>query len=71
MRYIFLFVVTAVLSLGANCALAWGHQGHETVGYIAALLIKGTNAEKQIKKLLKPGETLSTAAECRMFGEFQ
>jgi hypothetical protein len=44
-------------------ALAYGHQGHEAVGLIAASLIKGTNAEKQVKKLLQPDETLATAAE--------
>jgi hypothetical protein len=44
-------------------AFAWGHQGHETVGNIAAALIKGTNAEQQVKKLLEPDETLATAAE--------
>jgi hypothetical protein len=43
--------------------LAYGHQGHETVGLIAASLIKGTNAEKQVKKLLQSDETLATAAE--------
>ena len=44
-------------------AFAWGHQGHETVGALAALLIKGSNAEKQVQKLLQPGESLASAAE--------
>jgi hypothetical protein len=46
-----------------TAAMAWGHQGHEAVGDIAAAMIKGSKAEKQVKKLLKPGETLATAAE--------
>jgi hypothetical protein len=44
-----------VLSAGANSAPAWGHQGHATVGYIAALLIKGTNSGKQVTVIKKRG----------------
>ena len=61
-----LFQTAVVMQLFATLvptdALAWGHEGHETVGNIAAALIKG-NAKKQVAKLLQPGETLATAAE--------
>jgi S1/P1 Nuclease len=43
--------------------LGWGKDGHETVGYLAASLIGGSNADKEVKKLLKADETLATAAE--------
>jgi hypothetical protein len=49
--------------LAVNVVHAWGHQGHEAVGSLAALLIKGSNAERQLKKILRPDETLSSAAE--------
>lgn len=41
-------------------ALAWGFEGHRAVGAIAEKLIKGTNAEKQVKALLLPGESLES-----------
>lgn len=46
---------------------AWGADGHRAVGAIADRLIKGTAAEKQVKALLLPGESLesiSTWADC-------
>jgi hypothetical protein len=56
--------IAVVLCLGNPLtALAWGHQGHQAVGFIAASMIKGTKAEKHVKALLRPGETLATAAE--------
>jgi hypothetical protein len=48
-------------------ALAWGDQGHVVVGSIASRLIAGSNAEKQMKALLLPGETMEQAvvfADC-------
>jgi hypothetical protein len=54
-----LFLFCLVPSL----VFAWGRDGHETIGYIAAAQIKGTNAESHVAALLKPGETLATAAE--------
>lgn len=48
-------------------AMAWGNDGHRTVGAIADKLIKGSNAEKQVLALLQPGESLekiSTWADC-------
>jgi S1/P1 Nuclease len=60
----FVALVATVLCLGnPSTVLAWGHQGHQAVGYIAASMIKGSHAEKQVKKLLQPDETLATAAE--------
>ncbi|MDB5790737.1 MAG: phospholipase [Massilia sp.] len=43
-------------------ALAWGNDGHRAVGAIADRLLKGTNAEKQIAALLRPGESLESIA---------
>lgn len=43
-------------------ALAWGADGHRAVGAIADKLLKGTDAEKHIKELLLPGETLESIA---------
>ena len=42
-------------------ALAWGDDGHQTVGKIASLRIKPRTAEK-IALILKPGETLANIA---------
>lgn len=46
------------------CSTAWGfgHEGHETTGAIAAQLLTGTQAEKEISKILKSGEDLAGAA---------
>ncbi len=41
-------------------ALAWGNDGHRATGAIAAKLLKGSNAEKQIAALLLPGESLES-----------
>ena len=43
-------------------ALAWGNAGHRVVGSIADKLIVGSNAEKQVKALLLPGESLESIA---------
>ncbi len=56
-------ILALVLLLAPTFVLAWGKDGHETVGYLAAALIKGSNAETHVNQLLKPGETLATAAE--------
>jgi len=52
-----------VLLVLPSISLAWGRGGHETVGYLAATLIAGSNAEKKVNEILKPGETMATAAE--------
>lgn len=41
---------------------AWNAQGHQTVGAIADSLLAGTNAGKEVKKILGSGETLQLAA---------
>jgi hypothetical protein len=41
-------------------ALAWGSDGHRAVGAIAEKLIKGSHAERQVKALLLPGESLES-----------
>lgn len=43
-------------------AFAWGADGHRAVGAIADKLLKGTTAEKHIKELLQPGESLESIA---------
>ena len=45
----------------AEAAFAWGDDGHQTVGKIAALRIKPRTAQK-IAQILKPGETLASIA---------
>lgn len=65
MKKLSVAVATAtILTLSMSpAAHAWGHQGHETVGALAALLIRGSHAEKQVQRILRPGESLATAAE--------
>src|ERR1017187_9004057 len=51
----------------SSTAFSWGAPGHETVGAIADQLIAGRRAEAEVRKLLKPGESLqgvSTWADC-------
>ncbi len=43
-------------------ALAWGNDGHRAIGAMADQLIKGSNAEKQVRALLLPGESLESVA---------
>jgi len=56
------------LSLTVSTAtFGWGAAGHETVGAIADQLISGRRAQAEVRKLLKPGESLqsmSTWADC-------
>jgi hypothetical protein len=58
--------LACVLALSAafvsTNALAWGNDGHRAVGAIADKLIKGTDAEKQVRALLQPGESLESIA---------
>lgn len=47
--------------------LAWGADGHKTVGAMADQLIQNTSAEQEVRQLLKDGETLmsvSVWADC-------
>ena len=55
-------LLTAVIFLAPTVsALAWGDDGHQTVGKIASLRIKPRTAQK-IAQILKPGETLANIA---------
>ena len=49
-------------AFAASNAMAWGNAGHRIVGAIADNLIKGSDAEKQVKALLQPGESLESVA---------
>jgi hypothetical protein len=55
-------LAAAALLCASSTAWAWGYDGHRAVGAIADQLIRGTNAEKQVKALLLPGESLEKAA---------
>jgi S1/P1 Nuclease len=46
----------------STAVFAWGAQGHETVGAIADQLISGRRAEVEVRKLLKPGESLQSVS---------
>lgn len=59
---VFCFVACSVI---ANTVFAWGADGHQAVGALADNYIAGTNADKEVKKLLNkvsPGLTLKGAA---------
>jgi hypothetical protein len=51
--------LSLLVSMGAH---AWGAQGHETVAAMADQLIAGRRAAVEVRKLLKPGETLQSVA---------
>nr|WP_315394778.1 S1/P1 nuclease [uncultured Duganella sp.] len=57
-----------LLTAALSCAFvpfnaqAWGNDGHRAVGAIADQLIKGSNAEKRVRDLLLPGESLEKIA---------
>ena len=54
------FLLGAIIFLAAASAvLAWGDDGHQTVGKVASLRIKPRTAQK-IAQILKPGETLAS-----------
>jgi len=56
-----LFLGAAILCAPLELTLAWGGDGHQTVGRIAALRIKPRTAQ-QIAQILKFGETLTNIA---------
>jgi hypothetical protein len=58
-------IACALLLAGAFVSLdaaAWGRDGHRSVGAIADQLIKGSHAEKHVKGLLLPGESLESVS---------
>jgi hypothetical protein len=56
-----LLLIVITLLTSAGTALAWGDDGHQTVGKIASLRIKRRTAQR-IAEILKPGETLANIA---------
>ena len=56
------FVLALASAFASMDAAAWGNDGHRAVGSIADKLLKGSNAEKQIKAILLQGETLESIA---------
>ena len=56
-------LAAALIVAWSSDARAWGRDGHQTIGYLAASLIKGSQAEKEVGKLLHSRESLATAAE--------
>jgi len=56
------FVIALASAFASMDASAWGNDGHRAVGSIADKLLKGSNAEKMIKAILLPGETLESIA---------
>ncbi|GAB2867683.1 S1/P1 nuclease [Pseudoduganella ginsengisoli] len=55
-------VIAGAALCAAPGAHAWGNDGHRAVGAMADQLIRGTNAEKQVRALLLPGESLEKIA---------
>ncbi len=60
-RPVSLLLSALIFLAPAVSALAWGDDGHQTVGKIASLRIKPRTAQK-IAQILKPGETLANIA---------
>ena len=61
MKKIKLLVLLCSILVSLN-AMALGDEGHKTVGAIADRLIKGSNADAQVKALLLSGESLESAS---------
>jgi len=57
-RAISLLIGVITLSASVNSTLAWGGDGHQTIGRIASLRLKPRTAQR-IALILKPGETLA------------
>jgi hypothetical protein len=60
-RTLSLLIGVIILFSPVSSVLAWGDDGHQTVGRIASLRIKGRTAQR-IAQILKPGETLASIA---------
>src|SRR6185503_11900500 len=60
-RLVSVLLSAIMLLAAATPALAWGDDGHQTVGKIASLRIRQRTARK-IAQILKPGETLASIA---------
>jgi hypothetical protein len=55
-------ILASYLTMFSSLCFGWGNDGHMTVGAIADKLIRGTEAEKHVKKLLHAHETLSSVS---------
>ncbi len=59
MKKVFVLLLGVILvTTPLSSALAWGSDGHQTIGQIASLRIRPRTA-RQISEILKPGETLA------------
>lgn len=54
--------VILALLLGCGSCLAWGLNGHRTIGAVADRLLENTPAQKKLATLLLPAENLSSVA---------
>lgn len=61
-KSIILFFIFLIAIISTSTVFALGREGHETTGIVAAKLISGTRAEKEVAKILKSGEDLATAS---------
>ncbi len=56
-------VVCAVLwLLGPTLVFGWGAEAHETIGLLAERQIAGSRAASEVKRLLRPGETMAVVS---------
>lgn len=55
-------LILVCLLLQSTVGFTWGHAGHETVGYIAAQLLRQTHAEQALRQILRTDEDLAYAA---------
>ena len=52
----------AALLLVPATAFGWGAEAHETIGLLAERELAGTRAAAEVKKLLRPGETMAVVS---------
>lgn len=63
-------VACAMSSAFPESRLGWGEDGHQTVGAMADQLLVGSLAEQEVRRLLQPGESLSSVsmwADCAKY----
>lgn len=64
------FTAVEVSYVSPTATYGWGDEGHQTIGAIADVLVRGSRAEQEIRKLLTSGESLSTVttwADCAKY----
>jgi hypothetical protein len=57
-----IFRVSAAALLWPAMAFGWGAEAHETIGLLAERQIAGTRAGAEVKKLLRPGESMAVVS---------